>query len=149
VSAVTPPASSSAIDTLRRIERLNYLFGVALVLASLLLGNKAFVGGCMVGVAVTCLNFFVMRTLGMGLTRHVAAGGSPSKAILLLPKTIALMAVVGIALFFLPIDPLGFVLGFSIILLSITTEAVLTLVRPPAPAPASSDTSNPDDDLHG
>ena len=124
----------SAIDTLRRIERLNYLFGIALVLGSLALTKKAFVGGVMVGVAITCLNFAVMRALGSGLTRHVAAGGSPGKAMLLLPKTIALMAIVALALAFLPIDPLGFVMGFSIILLSITTEAVLAIVRPPAPA---------------
>src|SRR5437660_1618280 len=83
------------------------------------------------------------RAIDTGLTRHVAAGGSPGKAILLLPKTIVLMAIVGLALAFLPIDPLGFVMGFSIILLSITTEAVLTLVRPAAPS------TNPDEQHHG
>ncbi len=140
---------TAAAATLRRIERLNYLFGIALVVAAAALGSRAFVGGCMVGVAITCLNFAVMRAIGLGLTRHVAAGGSPAKAILLLPKTVGLMAVVGLALFFLPIDPLGFVLGFSIILLSITTEAMLTLVRPPAAATPTTDTPNPDDHLHG
>jgi hypothetical protein len=125
-------AAAPGAETLRRIERLNYLFGIALVLVSLALGSRAFVGGVMVGVAITCLNFAVMRALGLGLTRHVAAGGSPGKAIILLPKTIALLAVAGLALAFLPIEPLGFVMGFSIILLSITTEAVLTIMRPPA-----------------
>jgi hypothetical protein len=124
----------AASDTLKRIERLNYLFGIALVLGALALTRKAFVGGVMVGVAITCLNFAVMRALGSGLTKHVAAGGSPGKAIVLLPKTIALMGIVALALAFLPIDPLGFVMGFSIILLSITTEAVLAIVRPLAPA---------------
>ena len=124
----------AAAETLRRIERLNYLFGIALVLGALALASRAFVGGVMVGVAITCLNFAVMRALGSGLTKHVAAGGSPGKAIVLLPKTIALMALVALALAFLPIDPLGFVMGFSIILISITTEAVLAIVRPPAPS---------------
>ena len=127
----------AAAETLRRIERLNYLFGIALTLGAVALTGRAFVGGVMVGVAITCLNFAVMRAMGSGLTRHVAGGGSPGKAILLLPKTIALMAVVGLALAFLPIDPLGFVMGFSIILLSITTEAVLAIVRPPAAAPTN------------
>lgn len=122
---------NTAAETLRRIERLNYLFGIALTLGALLLATRAFVGGVMVGVAITCLNFAVMRAMGLGLTRHVASGGSPGKAILLLPKTIALMTVVGLSLFFLPIDPLGFVMGFSIILLSITTEAVASILRPP------------------
>ena len=140
-------AVSNATATLRRIERLNYGFGIVLVIVAAALGNKAFVGGCMVGVAVTCLNFAVMRVIGTGLTRHVAAGGSPAKAMLLLPKTIALLAIVALALAFLPIDPLGFVMGFSIILLSITTEAMMTLLRPPAPADTA--TSNPDDHLHG
>ncbi|HTJ46142.1 MAG TPA: hypothetical protein VL463_28750 [Kofleriaceae bacterium] len=132
-----------AAETLRRIERLNYLFGIAMVLVSLAVASKAFVGGVMVGVAITCLNFAVMRALGSGLTKHVAAGGSPGKAMILLPKTIVLMAVVALALAFLPIDPLGFVMGFSIILLSITTEAVISIVRPPAA------TTSPDEQHHG
>jgi hypothetical protein len=132
-----------AAETLRRIERLNYLFGIALVIGAVVLTNRAFVGGVMVGVAVTCLNFAVMRALGSGLTRHVAAGGSPRKALILLPKTIALMTIVGLSLWLLPIDPLGFVMGFSIILLSITTEAVRGILRPPAP------TSSPDEQHHG
>ena len=133
----------AAAETLRRIERLNYLFGIALTLGALALARKAFVGGVMVGTAITCLNFAVMRSLGTGLTRHVAAGGSPKKAMILLPKTIALMTVVALALAFLPIDPLGFVMGFSIILLSITTEAVISIVRPPAA------TTSPDEQHHG
>lgn len=136
------PTMAPAAETLRRIERLNYLFGIALVLGAVALTNKAFVGGVMVGVAVTCLNFAVMRALGSGLTRHVAAGGSPGKAIILLPKTIALMTIVGLALWLLPIDPLGFVMGFSIILLSITTEAVRSILRPPT-------TTSPDEQHHG
>ena len=139
----------AAADTLKRIERLNYLFGIALVLGSLALTKKAFVGGVMVGVAITCLNFAVMRALGSGLTKHVAAGGSPGKAIVLLPKTIALMAIVALALAFLPIDPLGFVMGFSIILLSITTEAVLAIVRPPEPATNPPTTTSEEEHLDG
>ena len=136
---MTMAAAAPGAETLRRIERLNYLFGIALVLASLALGTRAFVGGVMVGVAITCLNFAVMRALGLGLTKHVAAGGSPKQAIILLPKTIALLAITGLALAFLPIAPLGFVMGFSIILLSITTEAVLTVVRPPETTPPPTD----------
>lgn len=136
------PTMAPAAETLRRIERLNYLFGAALVVGAVALTNKAFVGGVMIGVAVTCLNFAVMRALGSGLTRHVAAGGSPGKAIILLPKTIALMAIVGLSLWLLPIDPLGFVMGFSIILLSITTEAVRSILRPPT-------TTSPDEQHHG
>ena len=136
------PTMAPAAETLRRIERLNYLFGIALVVGAVALTNKAFVGGVMVGVAVTCLNFAIMRALGSGLTRHVAAGGSPGKAIILLPKTIALMTIVALALWLLPIDPLGFVMGFSIILLSITTEAVRSILRPPP-------TTSPDEQHHG
>jgi hypothetical protein len=139
---------SPATETLRRIERLNYLFGIVLVLASVAFGTREFIGGVMVGVAITCLNFAVMRALGMGLTRHVAAGGSPGKAIVLLPKTIALLAVAGLALAFLPIAPLGFVMGFSIILLSITTEAVLTMMRPPAATTSTGPEDGPADGEH-
>ena len=139
-------------DTMNRIERLNYLLGALCVVGALILGDRAMVGGVMVGVAITCLNFFVMKKLGLGLTRHVAAGGSPSRAILLLPKSIALMAIVALALIYLPVSPVGFIIGFSIILVSITTEAVLSTLRAPDPAddpPGDPAPTNPDEIPHG
>ncbi|MCE9576777.1 MAG: hypothetical protein K8W52_26765 [Deltaproteobacteria bacterium] len=140
----------NATATLARIERMNYAFGALIVVVGAFFGDKAFVGGLMVGVAITCLNFAVMRVLGQGLTKSVASGGSPAKALLLLPKTVALMGVVALALAFLPISPGGFVIGFSVILVSITVEAVLTMLRPTAPAgPPPADPTNPDELHHG
>ena len=49
---------------LQRIERLNYLLGGVMVIASALTQPRSMALGIAVGVALTCLNFFLLLDRG-------------------------------------------------------------------------------------
>ena len=115
-------------DKVRRVERLNYVIGGALVIGAALTQPRAIALGIAVGVALTCLNFFFLRRLVTRWTR-AAAEGTPTtgSAALMLPKMIALMAAVVLSLAFLPISPVAFAIGYSVFVASIFIEAVVEL----------------------
>lgn len=130
---------------LPRIERLNYLVGGIVVIVCALTTRRDQALGAAVGVALTCLNFaFMSRLVGKWLDDAKRGDGVGSSRIaLIMPKMALLMGAVVLCLAFLPIDPIFFVVGYSIFIVSIVIEGVLSVVRPAPPAPdASSDESS-------
>ena len=130
---------------LPRIERLNYLIGGVLVIVCALTVNRNQALGAAVGVALTCLNFaFMSRLIGRWLEDAKRGDGVGSSRIaLIMPKMALLMGAVVACLAFLPIDPIFFVIGYSIFIVSIVVEGVLSVVRPAPPAPDPSADESP------
>jgi hypothetical protein len=98
-----------------RIERLNYGLGAVVALASLLTQSQSIALGVCVGVALTCVNFFV------------------------LPKMVGMMLAVAAAVLFLPIDPIAFTVGYSIFIVSIVIETIYSSIFVNEPANGSND----------
>jgi hypothetical protein len=141
MAAATQPAPSSTDVMLLRIERLNYLFGGVLVIACAILAKRQDQAlGAAVGVALTCLNFAVLRRLVFRWTRSVKAGDErgSTRIYLILPKMIGLMGAVVLALTLLPIDSIFFVIGYSTFILSIVVAGAMAGLGP------DSDDSTPD-----
>lgn len=108
-----------------RIVRLNYvLAGVATIIAALT-QTRPIALGVAVGGGLTCLNFFVLEKLIRKWTSDAAKGRAGSSAsYLMLPKMAGLMAAVAVAILVLPLDPIAFVIGYSIFLVSIAIEVM-------------------------
>jgi hypothetical protein len=111
------------LKALHRIERLNYLFGVVLIAVSIFTAKQSFTLGISIGVVLCCANFSLIRRLVARLLK-VAPEKRGVTAFYFVPKMAALMALVALAIYFLPISPLGLGIGFSIFLLSIMVESV-------------------------
>lgn len=121
-----------------RIERLNYLFGGVLIIVCALTTHRAQALGAAVGVALTCLNFaFMNRLIGRWIEDAKRGDGVGSARVaLIMPKMVGLMVAVVLCLKFLPIDAVFFVIGYSVFIVSIVVEGVLSVLRP---APSSPD----------
>lgn len=120
-----------------RIERLNYLFGGVLVIVCALTTRRDQALGAAVGVALTCLNFaFMNRLIGRWIDDAKRGDGVGSTRVaLIMPKMVGLMVAVVLCLKFLPIDAIFFVVGYSVFILSILVEGVLSVLRPAPSAP--------------
>ena len=108
---------------LARIERLNYMLGLALVCICLGLTSTHFALGVLTGAVITCVNFSLVRLL----VDKLLAGGSGQQgrtALLFLPKMTGLIIVAALAVFLLPISPIGMGIGFSVFLVSIMVESI-------------------------
>ena len=138
-----PSPTASAGAGIHRIERLNYGIGAVLVAAALLTQPRSISLGIAVGVALTCVNFFVLRKLVVKWTRDAAAGRGGNGAVLMLPKMIGLMGAVALAILFLPINVVAFAIGYSIFIVSIVIDATYSALRTPDDEPA-----NPNSDEH-
>ena len=115
-----------------RIERINYALGGVMIIASALTQPRDVALGVAIGVALTCLNFNILRRL---ITKWTAAAakGEPSNApMLMLPKMVGLMGAVALAILFLPIQPVAFIVGYSIFMVSIVIDTTLSALRPAA-----------------
>src|SRR6185369_11247522 len=66
--------SAMAAPSLLRIERLNYALGGILVILAAVTQPRPIALGIAVGVALTCLNFFVLRKLVFKWTSDAAKG---------------------------------------------------------------------------
>lgn len=126
-----------ASPSIQRIERLNYGISAVLVLAALITQPEAIVLGLGAGAALTCANFYVLRRLIVRWTTDAAEGKSGNSAILMLPKMVAMMGLVAVAVLFLPIDVIAFAVGYSIFIGSILIESIYSAMRP---APADENT---------
>ena len=116
--------------SIRRIERLNYIIGGLAVLIAAVTQPRAQALGIVVGVALTCANFFVLRKLIVKWTSDAASGkGGGNAAMLMMPKMILLMGAVVGALALLPIDAIAFTIGYSIFIISILFETVHATLR--------------------
>lgn len=131
-----------ATPSLLRIERLNYGLGGILVIAAALTQNQPVALGIAVGVALTCLNFFVLRKLVTKWTSDAAQGKSGNAPLLMLPKMVGLMGAVALAILFLPIDPIAFTIGYSLFIVSIVVDTTYSALRPQP-------TSTEHDEHHG
>jgi hypothetical protein len=128
-----------ASPSILRIERLNYGIGAALALGSLFTQSRSIALGICVGVALTCLNFFVLRKLITKWTTAAQKGQSSNAPLLMLPKMTGLMLAVAAAVLFLPIDPIAFTIGYSIFIVSIVIETLYSSVFMSEPANGSND----------
>jgi len=129
-----------ANPSIHRIERLNYGLSAVLVLLALLTQTRGVTLGLAAGAALTCANFYVLRRLIVRWTTEAAQGKRGNSAMLMLPKMIALMGLVTLAVLFLPIDVVAFAVGYSIFIVSIVIESIYSAMRSPdAPGDASAD----------
>jgi hypothetical protein len=129
-----------ASPSIQRIERLNYVIAIVVVGAALvLMQSRPVVLGVMIGAGLTCLNFFVLRKLVVKWTADAAEGKGGNAQLLMLPKMIFLMGAVAIAVLFLPIDVIAFVVGYSIFILSIVIETAYSALAGSPPAQSSSE----------
>jgi hypothetical protein len=133
-----------ATPSLLRIERLNYALGGVLVIAAAITQSRPIALGFAVGVALTCLNFFVLRKLVYKWTSDAAQGKTGNAPYLMLPKMVGLMGAVALAIFFLPIDPIAFTIGYSLFIVSIVIDTTYSALRPTAEP-----TSTEHDEHHG
>lgn len=119
-------------DSLTRLERLNYLFGGIVVIVCALATRRDQALGAAVGVVLTCLNFAFMRRLVFKWTESVKNGDDRggNRIFLILPKMVGLMGAVVLCLWLLPIDAIFFVIGYSVFIVSIVVEGVLSTLRP-------------------
>lgn len=122
-------------DSLVRIERFNYALGGVLVIAAALTQPRAIALGILVGVALTCINFVMVRRLVFRATAEAAQGISSNRMMLMLPKMTLLMVAVALSLWFLPISAAAFAAGYSIFIVSILVESVHAALRPPTDTP--------------
>lgn len=113
-----------------RIERLNYAIGGALTVAAAVTQPRNIALGVAIGVALTCLNFNILRRLITKWTVAAAKGEQSSAPMLMLPKMVGLMGAVALAILFLPIDPIAFIIGYSIFILSIVIDTTFAALRP-------------------
>ena len=132
--------------SLRRIERLNFAIGGALVIAAALTQPRSVALGVAVGVALTCLNFVVLRRLVAKWTAEAAQGKSGNSALLMLPKMGLLLGAVVLALALLPISGLALTIGYSIFIPSIIIETIYSSLAPP---PAAEPPQGNEHDRHG
>jgi hypothetical protein len=133
-----------AAPSLLRIERINYALGGVLVIAAALTQSRPVALGIAVGVALTCVNFFVLRKLVSKWTSDAAKGKTGNAPLLMLPKMVGLMGAVALSILFLPIDPIAFTIGYSLFIVSIVIDTTYSALRPTAEP-----TSTEHDEHHG
>lgn len=114
---------------IHRIERLNYILGVALAAGAAVTQPHHIAYSVAVGVALTCLNFFVLRKLVVRWTRDTQVGQSGKAPYLMLPKMIGLMALVAVAILVLRVDPIAFTIGYSTFMFSILIATLIPAIR--------------------
>ena len=105
---------------LARIERINLILAALLTaLAGALWGARGAVAAA-VGALLACADFWLLVRIGSRLVAS-ARTGNPSKGLsfLLIGKTMALFALVYIAIGVLHLDAIPFALGFSVFVVSI------------------------------
>ncbi len=115
--------------SIQRIERLNYFLGGALTIAGALTQPRTVALGVAIGAALTCVNFFVLRKLVVKWTTDAAAGKTGNAPYLMMPKMIGLMGLVAVCILLLPIDPIAFIVGYSIFIASIVIETMHSALR--------------------
>ena len=119
-----------ASPSILRIERINYALGGVLVVLAALTQSRPVALGVAVGVGLTCLNFNVLRRLVVKWTEDAAKGRTGAAPMLMMPKMVGLMVAVALAIFFLPIDPIAFTIGYSIFIISIVIDTTYSALRP-------------------
>jgi hypothetical protein len=131
------------VGNVQRIERLNYIIGGLMVIIAAITQHRTMAAGVVVGVALSCLNFALLRRLVFKWTAEAADGRSTTgSSLLMLPKTIGMMLVVTLVLIFLPISAIGFLVGFSVFVVSIAVDLVMSAFLPTPPSSPESNEQN-------
>ena len=118
------------LDSLHRIERLNYILGGLLVAGMAFVLPRDGALGVLVGVILSSLNFTVMRRMVQAwMKRPPSQRGSSS--FFMVPKMALLMGAIVLSLLLLPISAIGLAIGFSVFLVSIAVETVRYISSPP------------------
>jgi hypothetical protein len=125
------------VSSLRSIERLNYMLGAILVAGAAILMSRPDVLGVLVGVALSCANFTLMRRMVQWWISAAPERRAP-RTLMLLPKMLGMMLAVFLAVFFLPVSGIGVLIGFSVFLGSIAIETVRFTLAGPARRAAES-----------
>jgi hypothetical protein len=120
------------VASIIRIERINYLLGGILTIAAAITQPKDIALGVALGVGLTCLNFFLLRRLVTKWTAAAAKGERSNAPMLMLPKMVGLMGAVALCVLFLPIQPVAFIVGYSIFIVSIVIDTTFAALRPEA-----------------
>jgi hypothetical protein len=126
---------------LGRIERKNYIIGGLLIVLAALFGTFEQALGMVFGVVLSALNFSAIRRL---IERMLAAAEDQRARIMgwFVPKMGLLMAAVAAVLYFLPVDPVAFAVGFSVFLASVAIESARFMrAQPQGDSDSSSDES--------
>jgi ATP synthase I chain len=116
--------------SLLRIERMNYVFGGILCIVAGITQPRSVAFGIAIGVALTCLNFAGLRRIVEKATTDASMGSSTNRLLLIMPKMMVLMAAIILVLKFLPVSAAGVAIGYSVFVVSITIEAVYSVMAP-------------------
>ena len=108
---------------LARIERLNGLFAAGMILAAVIFFPMRFSVGVAAGALLAVVNFSAMRRLILASLRRQGRGRAALQLLLIAKMGLMFLAVF-LAIRFLPLSPIGFAVGISVFLLSITVESV-------------------------
>ena len=111
------------LTALRRIERTNYLLAAIFIAVVAVLGTAPQLLGAAVGGALSAINFSVVRRI-VGKMLQAPRGQQSRPALVFVPKMMALVAVIALAIYFLPLSPVMLAVGFSIFMISIAIETV-------------------------
>lgn len=110
--------------SVRRIQVLNLVILAVCTLAALLV-TKEFALGVLAGGILMAANFRVLAGVISGV--FVKGGGSVAHVGIYWAKFAGVMVLVGVLVVALRVDAVGFLIGFSTILVAMFTEAVLRL----------------------
>jgi hypothetical protein len=111
------------------IERISLLLLAVATLLALVLADIPFALGTFVGGLLGVGNFAILRRLMAGI---VASGSQPKKAMLsfiLLFKFGLVGALIFVVMKYLPIDPVGLMIGVSTVVISIFVEGFRMVQR--------------------
>lgn len=105
---------------LGRIERVNLVLAVLVTALAGLIWGKPGALAAGAGAGLACVDFFVLVRLGAKIVAQARVGVPPrALSFLLLTKTLALFALVFVAIRLAGLDPIAFALGFSVFVVSI------------------------------
>lgn len=108
---------------LAKIERTNYVLTAILVAFGLIVLGRPYALGLGIGALVGSLNFSLVRHLVVRWT-NASEQRRAGVALLFVPKMMVLLGVVFGLLYFVPMSPIFFAIGFSVFLVSIGIESV-------------------------
>lgn len=109
---------------LARIERTNYVITAIVLAFSAVVLGKPYALGLGIGSLLGSVNFSLIRKQVQVWTRAATEGHAGGSAYLFIPKMIGLIAIVFLAISYLPLSAAAFAIGFSTFFLSIAIETV-------------------------
>lgn len=122
---------------IQRIRRLNGWVLAVMSLLSLATGSTDIIFAVMLGGVISLVNFELLARINLGfLTPEKNPGALVAKVMV---KFTALMGLVAGLLITLPLNPIAFAVGFSLIFVSIGVSGVLSLFESPSTDPESTD----------